>query len=284
VSLETLGQPRTAVGINPNIYPIPYIRLVWKQDVVPGVPPPLLFDYRTTWLPGVLSVPTRFLHTADAWVIQGNGDYTIGAVSVDNEIPGLIGAVLQDLTDIGATFGAVHYPGVYVRELAKFPGANLNSADMAPLVNINLQIDSWERNVPFPGSPNPIPDNPPFDPPQNPFIDPNAVFDGGGGWPTLPDGDVGRRVEQRGVAHALFFFGGREIVAKTMQGHDREMLTTTKKVLTNIIARDARVGNPKPTRKLSNRILMFPATGSPTLQSSLNAVLAQVNALLALTK
>lgn len=69
---------------------------------------------------------------------------------------------------------------------------------------------------------------------------------------------------------------------KLFKGTDRKLLLKVKQVLAGLVAREARAADPKPTKKLSTRTLMFGAVPianppqAPTYSWALDKVIARI--------
>jgi len=69
-------------------------------------------------------------------------------------------------------------------------------------------------------------------------------------------------------------------MANEFRGRDRRLLTSLAKTIQDIQLRDGLVGQTRKTRKLSNRVLMFPGGGTPDLSTALAEIGSHANLLL----
>lgn len=276
-ALYTFGQPRTFVGFGPLGNDLPYFRIIEAHDPTPGLPPPRIAISISYPYAGGAMGPVEYRHTDVAWIVNDRGLVGHRDNLFTNEIFPQLPAWLLDPTSWEEVVQQNHIARIYVDRMRRLASAYVENDFYKRLHEINRGIDTYELSLPpqtgpLPGLPSP-----------GTFAHPGTTYPSGVGAPTPPAGSVGTIVEQRRVAHSFFSFGGDDVMPKTFQSRDRRILQKLDKLLAVAVARDARVANPKKTSTLSNRILMFPPGGSPSMADIITAVQDQVTTLLTST-
>jgi len=253
----TFGQPRTFVSSTP-INGDNYLRVINENDPIPTVP---FNEWHTAFsFPpyGFLAAAVyNYVHINQAMNLFENGDlvfsdnYSVSEVS-ENIYHLILGG------SFSATISRYHIMQNYTRNLKRICESSNPLVDISMLNILNAEMDVLDAGT-----------SPPFDGAGigaggGSWSDENVVIPTDGTPPVVPPQDVGRIMEQRGVAHQLvsfpesaLFSGGSEMALHAFRSRDRQLLTTLEKICQAIIARDARTDNPKPTSKLSNRLKMF---------------------------
>jgi len=249
--LLTFGEPRAGNNIFYNGFSCPYVRWINAGDIVPSLPPSVPVAIYTFPLQPLILAGQAFVHKQEAWRLYPSDEFDHGDNFLDTELflpllPGVVPAIHQisQAKEHGILSG-------YLKSLRPILARSTAPWDYRGLDAISDAMDaidsgndaSWPvvSDLPFVGA----------------LVDPDATRPTDGSMPEVPSGDSGTVVEQRAVASRTYFFGGHPFMANTYRGHDRRMLQTAKKVLTNLVARDARTLIPKKTRALSNRIVVF---------------------------
>lgn len=272
----TFGQPRVRI-FSPNyVEPVPYVRIARDDDIVPAIPAPVSLGYNENLSPLSLVQGAVYHHTVDGLELDRHGGLRVGSDPLDSVWVDVIPRVFAAPDTLRTYFARTHWTNAYREALSRTGQVAAHSMTLAGLASINEEIDAFDRGDEtitnssigsFGGGE---------------FDDPDATYPSDSGRPTAPPNHRGVLIERRSLSHSLYFFGGIDLMAKTFQAHDRRLLTHLEKLCSAAIARDARVANPKKTRRLSNRILMFPPGGNPSLSNALANVRAQCLALLAL--
>jgi pimeloyl-ACP methyl ester carboxylesterase len=271
------GQPRVGTEEFNLGITCPYVRWINENDPIPDLPPHPSIALR--FLPWSLPLGVTFLyfHKGLAWRLYENLGYDQGENFIFSApYPGVLPnfAVPHWLAQQGLEF---HPVKAYLRRMRG--NLNMQTAPWSPepLFAMESQMDALDEGITLPV------DDGEDVPPLAVWIDPNTIMPTDGSMPTVPLADVGRTIEQRSVAHTLYFFGGTDFMAHKFRGKDRRLIKAAYQSLTDIMKRDVRATNPKKTRALSNRTLMFPSTemglGGETLLEAITDVQKQLTVL-----
>lgn len=275
------GNPRVQANSRNWYVPAGYMRYVVDIDPVPLLPP--AWSGFLSSIPGAVindSFVGAYTHEDQAFVL-----YESGAMSRGDVETFLLANALKAIADSVRTFSVqvgfeyTHQAGNYSRRLLReMQRQNSFPSDFAVLAQLNQFLDAYDVGMlPVNANGVKLPSISAFFDPLSNAVDANPAD-------TIPPHDLGQYVESVFLDHNLFFFGGHNTMAKQFQGHDRRMIETLFTLTQNIIDRDTRAGDPKPTRALSTRLLMFPAGGSPDLKAALVLIHSRATALLGMMK
>lgn len=274
LGVMTFGQPRTFASSGPLIDNFRYLRVIHQFDPIPGVPPRFLTTtaLHNTWT--IVQPGYDYGHSAKAWSLRSGRAPMFTDNHLYNEIYAQIPAWATDPTPWGDVVQQNHIMRVYTDLVRTAGGPIWPGPDFNVLHALNHQIDALDFQH--------GPGNPPLVgmPPPGAFAHPLVTMPNAPGMPIIPPSVAGVPFEQRSVRHQFFFFGGKDIMAKTFKSKDRRLLKAIAKVGEAIQTREARVGDPTKTRTLSNRILMYPPGGEDDMALALETVVAQAQALL----
>lgn len=259
VGCVTFGQPRTFAPFRPHDDPT-YLRVKVENDPIPTLP----FDrhfYYCVLQPAVtipLAAVYDYQHNNQALNLHFNGDVIVANNYFFNEAFSQFYDIARAGFEIQAIMNARHTTPVYCDLLEKTTEGREGGTNLRTLHELNIELTALDRGVPLRH------DDVSSLQGVGMWVDPDLEIPANGELPTIPAGHTGRIIEQRSAALNVSSFtgffptgGGSEMAAHSFKSHDRALLTTLKKVCNAIIARDARTDNPKPTRKLSNRLKMF---------------------------
>lgn len=274
-ALTTFGQPRTfaiPTGIPEELST--YVRFAHAEDIVPTVPPSPYEWACVTVLAPLLFPVTRYVHTNEAWICREQGIWYQGDLRREASIQNQLVMSILNGEIRGERFMRTHIMRAYTRaltnEAVNGPGGEL----LLRMRQLNAEVDVLDGvdpdfRLPLQALPSPAR-----------FLHPRATFSDDGSPPVVPPEDIGKKIEVRGVSHALLSFGLGGSMAHKFTGRDRRILISLMKITDAVIQRDIRAADPKPTARLSNRQKMFPAGGDHPLDATIQAVYAQSVALL----
>lgn len=265
----TFGQPRTEASAGTEPVPFTYMRFINDTDPIPGVPPRGITTHFLNPIWRTVQPGFDYYHLAPAWVLYPGGASAFRDNTWTNEIYPQIPEWLADPAPWDEVVQQNHIMRIYTDRVRRFVPTDSYTPTLPALHELNREIDALDftpagRAPALVGIPS-----------AGVFAHPEVTLPAGRGLPTVPPAAVGTTIEQRKVSHFFFQFGGNDIMAKQFQGRDRRLIRNLWTLLEAVQKRDARVANPKKTRTLSNRILMFPPGGEDQLEACVNQLIHQ---------